>query len=179
MNTLIIILLVLAGIFALLLIIALFTKKEYGFEREITIDKPSKVVFDYVKLLKNQANYSKWATMDPNMKRDLKGIDGTVGFIYAWDSENKKVGKGEQTIKKISEGEYIEFDLHFMRPFDSNATVRMVTEVISENRTKVRWGFDSYMKYPMNLLLLTMNMEKMLGDDFTIGLRNLKSILEK
>jgi hypothetical protein len=179
MNTLIIILLGLTGIFVLLLIIALFTKKEYGFEREITIDKPCKVVFDYVKLLKNQANYSKWATIDPDMKRDLRGTDGAVGFVYAWDSENKKVGKGEQTIKKISEGEYIEFDLHFMRPFDSKATVRMVTEVISENRTKVRWGFDSYMKYPMNLLLLTMNMEKMIGDDFTIGLRNLKGILEK
>lgn len=179
MNTLIIILLVLVAIFAILLIIALFTKKEYGFEREIAIDKPSKIVFDYVKLLKNQANYSKWATMDPDMKRDLRGTDGTVGFVYAWDSENKKVGKGEQTIKKISEGESIEFDLHFMRPFDSNATVRMITEVISENRTKVRWGFDSYMKYPMNLMLLMMNMEKMLGDDFTIGLRNLKSILEK
>ncbi len=179
MNTLIIILIILTGIFALLLIIALFAKKEYGFEREIAIDKPNKVVFDYVKLLKNQANYSKWATMDPEMKRYFRGTDGAVGFVYGWDSEIKKVGKGEQTIKKISEGESIEFDLHFMRPFDSNATVRMFTEVISENCTKVRWGFDSYMKYPINLMLLIMNMEKRLGDDFTAGLRNLKSILEK
>jgi hypothetical protein len=179
MNILIIILLVLAGIIALLLIIALFTKKEYGVEREIAIDKPKKVVFDYLKLLKNQDNYSKWATIDPDMKKDYRGTDGTVGFVSAWDSEGKQVGKGEQTIKKISEGESIEFDLHFMRPFDSKATVRIVTEVITENSTRVRWGFNSFMKYPMNLMLLTMNMEKMLGDDFTTGLRNLKSILEK
>ena len=81
MNILIIILLVLAGIIALLLIIALFTKKEYGVEREIAIDKPKKIVFDYLKLLKNQDNYSKWATMDPDMNMEkMLGDDFTTGL---------------------------------------------------------------------------------------------------
>jgi hypothetical protein len=31
----------------------------------------------------------------------------------------------------------------------------------------------------MNLMLLFMNFEKMIGDDLEIGLENLKSILEK
>ncbi len=85
------------------LIVSLFVKKDYEVEREITIDKPKEDVFDYVKFLKNQDNYSKWATMDPDMKKTYRGTDGTVGFISAWESNNKDVGKGEQEIKKITE----------------------------------------------------------------------------
>jgi hypothetical protein len=33
--------------------------------------------------------------MDPNAKMEYKGTDGTVGFISAWDSKIKYVGKGE------------------------------------------------------------------------------------
>jgi hypothetical protein len=35
------------------------------------------------------------------------------------------------------------------------------------------------MKYPMNLMLLTMNMEEMLAPDLQNGLNNLKTILEQ
>jgi hypothetical protein len=179
MNALIIILLVLAGVITLILLLALFTKKGYTIEREIIIDKPKQTVFDHVKFLKNQDNFSKWATMDPEMKKEYKGTDGTVGFLSAWDSENKKVGKGEQTIIKISEGESIDFDIHFIKPFEGKAIARMTTELVSDNQTKVKWSISSGMKYPMNIMLLIMNMEKMIGDDLLTGLKNLKEILEK
>jgi hypothetical protein len=55
----------------------------------------------------------------------------------------------------------------------------MATEFISDNQTRVKWSFSSRMKYPMNIMLLTMNMEKMLGGDLLTGLKNLKSVLEK
>ena len=41
--------------------------------------------------------------VDPDMKREFKGMDGTVGFIYAWNG-NKRAGEGEQEIKTIEEG---------------------------------------------------------------------------
>ena len=85
----------LAIIIAIPLIIALFIKKDYAVEQEVTINKSKQQVFDYVKFIKNQDNYSVWATMDPNMKKEHKGTDGTVGFIASWDSEKKEVGKGE------------------------------------------------------------------------------------
>jgi len=78
---------------ALLLIVALFIKNDYSVEREITINKPRQEVFDYVKLLKNQDHYSKWVMTDPGMKKDFTGTDGTVGFVYAWDSQKKKPEK--------------------------------------------------------------------------------------
>lgn len=163
---------------AIPLIVALFAKKDYEVEREITIDKPKEEVFDYVKFLKNQDNYSKWATIDPDMKKTYNSTDGTVGFVSAWESDNKDVGKGEQEIKKITEGERIDFELRFFEPFESTEPAYMTTESVSENQTKVKWGFNGHMDYPMNIMMLFMDFEKMIGDDLDTGLKNLKSVLE-
>jgi hypothetical protein len=35
------------------------------------------------------------------------------------------------------------------------------------------------MKYPMNIMLLFMNMDEMLGKDLETGLVNLKAVMEK
>lgn len=173
------ILLVIVVLVVILLIVAAFTKKRYAVEREIVINKPKQEVFDYVKLLKNQDNYSKWAMMDPAMKKTYTGTDGTVGFVSAWDSDKKDVGKGEQEIKKITEGERLDFELRFIKPFEATEHAYMLTESASPASTKVKWGFDGHMNYPMNLMLLCMDFEKMIGDDLQTGLNNLKTNLEK
>ena len=166
-------------IVAVLLIVALFVKKDYAVEREITINKPKTQVFDYIKLLKNQDLYSVWLKRDSAAKKEYKGIDGTVGFVAAWSSSNKDVGKGEQEIAKIVEGERIDMKLRFIEPFEANDDAYMITEPVSETQTKVKWGFKGSMKYPMNLMLLCVDMEDMLGKDLQKGLDDLKVILEK
>jgi phosphopantothenoylcysteine synthetase/decarboxylase len=166
-------------IIAVLLILAAVTKKDYTVTRDIVINKPKQEVFDYIKYLKNQDNYSVWAMMDPAMKKDFKGTDGTVGFVSSWNSDNKKVGQGEQTITGITEGEAFNSEIHFIKPFEGIAEANMITEAITPNQTKVTWTFTSKMAYPMNIMLLFMNMDKMVGDDLGTGLANLKKVLEK
>lgn len=163
---------------AILLIVALFVKKEYAVEREISINNSKEVVFAYIKQLKNQDHYSKWASMDPGMKKVYMGTDGTPGFIYRWESNSDSVGVGEQEIKKITEGQRIDFDLRFEKPMESTEHAYMTTESVGANQTKVTWGFDGKMNYPFNLMFLFMNMEEMIGDDLQTGLDKLKLILE-
>jgi hypothetical protein len=50
---------------------------------------------------------------------------------------------------------------------------------VDGNQTKLSWGMSSRMKYPMNIMLLFMNMDKLLGKDLELSLGNLKGILEK
>jgi len=164
-------------ILAIPLVVALFVKKTYSIEREIMIARPPHVVFNYIKYLRNQDKFSKWATMDPNMKKEYRGTDGTPGFVSAWDSQDKNVGKGEQEIKTVIEGKRIEFEIRFIKPFAAVAKAYMTTDQMSRNETIVNWGFDSQMNYPMNLMLL-FNMKKMIGNDLAIGLANLKNQLE-
>jgi hypothetical protein len=172
------ILLALVIFIALLLIVALFVKKEYVIEREITIKKPNTTVYDYIRYLKNQDNYSVWASLDPDMKREYKGIDGTVGFIAAWDSENQDAGKGEQEIINIEEGQRVDYEIRFKEPFESKGNTYLITQQIDASSTKVTWGYSGEMAYPTNLLLLLINMDNMLGPDLEQGLLNLKDILE-
>lgn len=171
------ILFVIAGIIVLALVAALFVSKEYSVRREITINKPSQEVFDYVKFIKNQEHYNKWVMMDPNMKKDYQGTDGTVGFVYAWDSQKDDVGKGEEEIKLLEEGKKINLEVRFIRPFEGLAMTEMTTEAISPTQTRVSWGMSGRSAYPMNLTNTIM--DGMLGADLEESLGTLKGILEK
>lgn len=59
------------GIIVLALVVAAVADKEYEVSREITINASHQEVFDYVKYLKNQDEFRKWETMDPDMKNTL------------------------------------------------------------------------------------------------------------
>ena len=165
-----------AILIAVVLIIALFIKNEYSIEREIAINRPKQQVFDYVRYLKNQDNYSKWVMEDPNMRKDFKGVDGQVGFIYAWDG-NDKAGKGEQEIKKIAVGDNVDIEIRFIKPFEGIAQTNISTESLSENKTKVKWVMNGRSSYPMNLTNLFI--DNILGKDLALSLNSLKAILEK
>lgn len=179
MKALKIIGLVLVAIIVLVLITGLFVDGNYAVEREVTINKPKQEVYDYVKYLKNQHEYNVWTKIDPAMKTEFSGEDGTVGFVSAWDSEDPKAGKGEQKIIKITEGDRIDYELHFIEPFESTDFAYLTTAAVNDSVTTVKWGFNGKMKYPMNLMMLTMNMEEMLAPDLQNGLNSLKTILEQ
>jgi hypothetical protein len=176
MNILITILLILAGIIALLLIIALFMKREHYVKREIIINAPRQKVFDYIKLLKNQDEFNKHAMAAPDRKREFKGTDGTVGYIYSW-SGNKNAGVGEKEIKNIVEGIKIETEIRFVKPISAIASIIMETEFLSDNQTKVCWSNAGTLKYPINIMIPMM--EKSVAKDMDISLSTLKNILEK
>jgi uncharacterized protein YndB with AHSA1/START domain len=163
------------GVIALLLVIALFVNKEYAIEREIVINKPKAEVFDYIKHIKNQDTYSVWNMMDPDKKQTFTGIDGTAGFIYAWDG-NSDVGAGEQEITKVDEGNRIDMELRFERPMEGVAFAYMATEDGGNGATKVKWGMTGKSSYPMNIMNLMT--DSMMGDGLEKGLVNMKTNLE-
>jgi hypothetical protein len=178
MNILLTILIVVAGLVAVILIVALFAKNDYSLEREIVINKPHTEVFDYLRYLKNHDHFNKWIMVDPAMKKSYKGVDGTVGFIYAWNG-NKKAGEGEQEIIRIKQDERVDIEIRFVRPFKGLAYAPFVIESLSASQTRVKWGMSSKMKYPMNIILLFIDMDKVLGSDVEFSLNTLKNILEK
>jgi uncharacterized protein YndB with AHSA1/START domain len=172
------ILLAIVALLAIPLVAALFVKQDYQVTTQVVIEQQKTVVFDYIRFLTNQENFSVWAAMDPNMQKTYTGVDGTVGFVSRWQSDNPDVGTGEQEIKAINEGEQIDFELRFYEPFTAVSPAYMKTEALSAEKTKVTWGFTGHMSYPMNLMLLFMDVEGMIAADLQQGLDNLKLILE-
>ncbi|MFD2601936.1 SRPBCC family protein [Flavobacterium suzhouense] len=162
-------------ILAIPAIIALFIPKEYVVEALTIVNKSKHEVFDYIKYINNQEEYSKWVKTDPNIKKTLTGVDGTVGYIYAWNG-NSKAGEGEQEITGIIDGERITTEVRFVRPFKSIAHFYMTTEAESEHSTKVVWHMTGKSPYPLNLM--TALMKNALRNDMSISLNDLKKILE-
>jgi len=146
-------------------------------EKSIDIRRNGSEVFNYLKLTKNQDNFSVWNMADPGMKKEFHGTDGTAGFVYTWDSVNKNVGAGEQETKAVVDGKSIEFEVRFFRPMQNTGKALFRIDKKSENITGVTWIFDSPSKFPFSLLAPIF--KKMLGKDLEKGLINLKGILEK
>jgi hypothetical protein len=163
MNIVITILLVLAGIIALFLIIALFTKKEFRLEKHILINKPKQVVFNDARLLKNQENYSVWVMKDPNIKIVYGGMDGKIGATSAWESNDKNVGIGAQEIIELVDGISMKTEIRFKKPFvATNYALTTVTDA-GNGQTKISTAFSGKPKFSMHVMNLMM--EKMVGKD--------------
>ncbi len=158
------------------LVIALFVDRNYSVERNVIINKPIAEVFDYVKYLKNQDNFSKWARMDPEMQKCNRGTDGQPRFVSACKIEKKNVGAGEQEILRIEEDKRIDYELRFLEPFESTQQAYIITTAIESMQTRVAWGFNGHMTYPSNLTLFLMDFEEIVGNDFQTGLDNLKNV---
>lgn len=176
MSILLTILIIIGSIIALFLIIAAFVKKDFSVEKAVVINKPVQEVFSYIKLLKNQEQYSVWVLRDPNVKMRYSGVDGTVGAISAWESNDKHVGVGEQEIKKITEGESVEMEIRFKKPFEDTNFARTTVKAV-DGGTRVSNCFYGTNGYPKNIMNLMM--EKIIGKDMQQNMDNLKKVLEK
>jgi hypothetical protein len=169
---------ILVGIVLILILLGLIAPKNYEVSRSIVIDRNIKEVFQFLKLVKNQDNWSPWKKKDPNMVQSSIGADGEVGFISKWKG-NKKVGEGEQEIISIIENESIDTQLRFFKPWKSESIGHFVVNTVEDKQTLVTWGISGKNKFPMSIFMLFMNIDKMVGKDFEEGLASLKELLEK
>ena len=170
---------VLLFVLSMILIAGLFIKQDYTIAREITINKPNDSIFDYIKYLKNQDNYSVWNRKDPKSIKNYSGQDASVGFQSSWDSQDPNIGAGTQEIVKIVDNKRLDMEIRFKRPMTSIATAFMQTDKISDTKTKVIWSFSGKFDYPVNAIMPIIGVKKMLGNDMQKSLDDLKVLLEK
>ena len=166
------------GLIALALLIAAFYKKDFSVEREITINRPIAEVFEFLRYQQNQILYNPWLIKYSISKLEYSGKDGQVGFKHSWNSSNTEVGSGEESITNIINGKRIDIELHFMSPIDRWSHAWLTTDSMAENVTKVKWGFSGTIKYPLNIVLVFINMDKIIGNELEDGLNLMKTHLE-
>ncbi len=166
---------IIGGFVLLIALLSFVMPIAFEHKSEIVINKSKSEVFDYLKSIKNQNNWSVWAQMDPDMKQEFTGTDCAPGFISSW--EGKKAGKGAQEIKKITEGERIDIELRFEKPFKVTNAVYFTTTTVEGSKTKVVWAMYGNSPRPFNLIFPLMKGAVL--KDFKKGLDNLKTLLEK
>jgi len=169
------IVLLLAIVFVL--VAGLFIRKEYHFERSVTIRASREEIW---KNISSFSSYQKWdpfGAHDPNMQKTITGTDGTVGAVYRW-KDNKEVGNGSMTYREIVPYDHIKVDLVMVNGMESKA-VAVYTLKQEGDHYRLTWSFDTRMPYPMNAVIsLFMDMDKMMDREFSNGLANLKKLCE-
>ena len=168
---------IIIGLVALIAVLGSIAPKALKVERSVTIERPAPEIFDYVKQLENMKEWGPWYKKDPNANYTSSGMDGSIGYVSKW-AGNKEVGEGEQEITGLFENERVETELRFIKPWKSQSQAFINLEDHQNGTTTVSWGFTGNNPFPMNIMSLFLNMDKMLGKDFESGLDNLKGILE-
>lgn len=161
---------------AIVVIAGLIAPKDFDVKRDIVVNAPEDVVFKNISSLQAFNKWNPWAKLDPNQTVRDSGVDGTVGSSHYWKG-NDSVGEGQMTLTKVEANKGVEYDLHFMKPFESHNTAYMNMEK-AEGGYKVTWGMKGHMPFPFNAMGLFMNMDKQVGKDFEAGLATLKSMCE-
>jgi uncharacterized protein YndB with AHSA1/START domain len=166
----------LAGGIAIALIVLAFLPKTFTVQREVTIDRPANEVFDYLKDLRNQSEFSMWSQLDPRMDKTFRGTGGTVGSVYAWSSNERNVGIGELEVKALEENRRIELEIRFTKPFVSTDPTVIELESIDTGRTRIMQTYYGKMPYPMNALCPVIS--KSIGDGMDSTFKNLRRVLD-
>lgn len=161
---------------ALVLIIAAFLPKTMHITAETTINAPQSQVWDYVKLLANQENYSVRVMADPNIQLSYSGTDGTVGFTQTWKSEMSNVGAGEQEIIALEEGSSYQVEIRFAEPLSGSNYATTTLQTVNSNQTRVTTTFEGLCPWPMNIFSFIIVPQ--LRQDMQQTLNNLKAEIE-
>jgi hypothetical protein len=146
-------------------------------QRVLLIKAPPEKIFPHMNDLNAWRAWSPYEKKDPDMKRTLSGAPAGKGAVYEWDG-NKNVGAGRMEITESTAPSKILIKLDFLKPFEGH-NVATFTLVPKGDMTEVSWAMDGPAPMITKVMSTIMNLDKMIGDDFAVGLQNLKTLAEK
>jgi len=145
-------------------------------ERSVNIKAPPEKIFP---LINDFHQWDLWTPFnkDPAMKKTYSGSASGKGAVYAW-AGNKEVGSGDVTIMETMPPNKLVMSLHMITPFEGR-NVATFTISPAGDSTKVTWSLDDKHKLLVKVMGLFMNLEKMIGGNFEVGLAKMKTVAEK
>jgi len=168
---------VLAIAIAILLILAATKPDTFTVRRATTVKAPPERIFPLINDFHQWGTWSPYETKDPAMKRTYSGTASGKGAVYAWQG-NKNVGSGRMEILDSSAPSKIVIKLDFFAPFEGHNTAEF-TMLPQGDVTNVTWLMHGPVPFMAKIMHVLMNIDRMVGKDFEIGLANLKRLTEK
>jgi len=160
---------------AILVVLVIIAPKSFEVHRSVTINAAENVVWKDISTFEAFDKWNPWSKMDTTQVVKDEGQDGTIGAVHSWNG--KKAGEGAMTVTKLEPNKSMEYDLHFIKPWEAHNTVDMQMKK-ADAGNKVTWSMKGPLSFPMNVFSLFMSMDKMIGKDFEQGLADLKKLCE-
>src|SRR3982075_2341467 len=168
---------VLAIAIAILLILAATKPDTFSVRRATTVEAPPERIFPLINDFHQWGTWSPYETKDPAMKRTYSGTASGKGAVYAWQG-NKNVGSGRMEILDSSVPSKIVIKLDFFAPFEGHNTAEF-TMLPQGDVTNLTWRMHGPVPFIAKIMHVLMNIDRMVGKDFEVGLANLKRLTEK
>jgi hypothetical protein len=168
---------VLVALIVVFIILASMQPDEFKISRSTTIHSTPTVVFEQVNNLRKWDSWSPWAKLDPNAKSTFEGPESGTGAVMGW-AGNNQVGEGRMTITESRSNEFIQFQLEFLKPFETTNMSEFQFQAEGTNQTVVIWSMSGKNNLLAKAFSLFMDCEKMLGPQFDQGLAQLKAVSE-
>ncbi|MDR3488392.1 MAG: SRPBCC family protein [Bradyrhizobium sp.] len=168
---------VLAVALAIVLVLAATKPNAFSVQRATTVRALPEKIFPLINDFHQWGSWSPYESRDPAMKRSYSGAASGKGAVYGWDGNNN-VGSGRMEILEASAPAKIVIKLDFFRPFEGHNTAEF-TILPQGDDTNVTWRMFGPAPFMSRLMQVFMNLDRMIGKDFEIGLANLKRLTEK
>ncbi len=169
----VIVLVVVAGV----LVYAATKPDTFRVQRSAAIKASPEKIYPLIVDLHGWAAWSPYEKKDPAMKRTFSGAQSGKGAVYEWDGD-KNVGAGRMEIVETTVPSKVGIKLDFLRPFEGH-NIAEFTMVPSGDSTTVTWAMYGPSPYIAKVMGTFFNMDRMIGDEFAVGLANLKTVAEK
>ena len=162
---------------AIILILAATKPDTFSVQRATTVKAPPEKIFPLINDFHQWGTWSPYENKDPAMKRSYSGAASGQGAVYAWEG-NKNVGSGRMEILEASAPSKIVIKLDFFTPFEGHNTAEF-TMLPHGDATNVTWLMHGPLPFMGKIMHVFINIDRMVGKDFEIGLANLKRLTEK
>lgn len=148
----------------------------FKYERSGIINASPEKIFPYISNFKISTQWNPFAQKDPNMKTVFSGTDGQVGSLMAFDG-NKDAGVGALEMLKIIPNELVEIRLVMTKPLPADNLIqyRLTPE---GSGTRFSWSMSGYSGLLGKFVSIFIDCEKMIADEFSAGIHNLKVLVE-
>lgn len=177
-ETIAIIAVVIAIAIAIILILAATKPDTFSVQRAIMVKAAPERIFPLINDFHQWGTWSPYENKDPAMKRTYSGAASGKGAVYAWDGNRKNVGSGRMEILDTSVPTKILIKLDFFTPFEGHNTAEF-TMLPQGDATSLTWLMHGPSPFLGKIMPVFINMDRMVGTDFEIGLANLKRLTEK
>lgn len=170
------IILALAAVVAIVLVIAATRPDTHTIGRSVTIDAPAVAIFPHIIDLRRWEPWSPFEKKDPGVRRAYSGSASGPGAIYDFEG-GKNVGIGRVTIVSATEPSAITLHLDMRKPMVAHNIVEFTLAPRGAS-TEVTWTMHAQCPYMGKLIGLFLNMDRMIGGEFSQGLASLKALVE-
>jgi hypothetical protein len=176
-ETIAIVAVVTAIAIATILILATTKPDTFSVQRATMVKAPPEKIFPLINDFHQWGTWSPYENKDPAMKCTYSGAASGKGAVYAWDG-NTNVGSGRMEILDALGPTKIVIKLDFFTPFEGHNTAEFTMLPLGD-ATGVTWLMHGPSPFIGKIMHVFINMDRMIGKDFEIGLANLKKLTEK